>query len=691
LRNNKDFGLNIITEVLEAKNDEEDDNDDTSTKIHADIYTDNAIILQSILECSKKIGTESFTDESITEYLVKPDESRCKVFEDMYSGYNEKTNIGSRITKNLPTVNELLMKLEYLELIAPVQCTSKTNVQPKQYQFTKLGKIIGLLLLYEQGKINDNKELFNPLIDFYSPIDNSWSAFYIIFLKKCINIPKVFERAILFHIESLKNADSNKDVSIEQLTKVPIILNEEYWQVFNESLNELKKKSPDKYNLLLYALLLLVEEEQESNCANFKGFEKARSTIRCFTDHVTVEGYCNLCKHYSHIGVNVMDYLNSYIYSDPDNRHKHLNMICPACKSGPLYFETIKVRTISGNPILDKKNSRKKFKLLISEDNVKIHQTIFNDSNRSKRYQAILRFLLNKSSEFFTTTDLMNHLLEREPEIFGVNKETKSKPSNNYYYQFESYLGTLATCGLVVSKKIQNSKNKSSMVDAYQLSNTAGKTFALLSKWQSSGNNKKLYDEIYQCWRSSFDDPPISSLDLFCKKYLYKCKKQRFFDVFIQSYNKYLNNNYDIYNNVGIFTKVILSKFDDSNKENKENVLKNEKLWTLWLETYLKLDKDSEDLLLTHLQIHLTRKIEKRIHDLGKYEIERYRHKNESNQLTIEATCLNCTGEYIYMTVPVFVYVLISLNDNSDKTKNLFSEQIKCIKCQRHDFDFIRV
>jgi hypothetical protein len=78
--------------------------------------------------------------------------------------------------------------------------------------------------LYEKGKIKNNKELLNPLIDFYSSMSNSWSTFYIIFLRKCIDIPKVFKMAISFHIKSLKNADSNKDLSIEQLTKVPVIL-----------------------------------------------------------------------------------------------------------------------------------------------------------------------------------------------------------------------------------------------------------------------------------------------------------------------------------------------------------------------------------------------------------------------------------------------------------------------------------
>ncbi len=51
-----------------------------------------------------------------------------------------------------------------------------------------------------------------------------------------------------------------------------------------------------------------------------------------------------------------------------------------------------------------------------------------------------------------------------------------------------------------------------------------------------------------------------------------------------------LNNNHHTYNNVDIFTYILLSKFDDWNNGNKENRLKNEKLWTLWLETYLKLD-----------------------------------------------------------------------------------------------------
>ncbi len=69
----KDFGLNIITEVIDIKKDGEDNEIDISTKIHGDRYSDDALILQSILEYSKKTGiSEPFTNLSITEYLVQP-------------------------------------------------------------------------------------------------------------------------------------------------------------------------------------------------------------------------------------------------------------------------------------------------------------------------------------------------------------------------------------------------------------------------------------------------------------------------------------------------------------------------------------------------------------------------------------------------------------------------------------------
>ncbi len=96
-------------------------------------------------------------------------------------------------------------------------------------------------------------------------------------------------------------------------------------------------------------------------------------------------------------------------------------------------------------------------------------------------------------------------------------------------------------------------------------------------------------------------------------------------------------------------------------------------------------------LLLTHIQIHLTRRIGRKIHNLGDYEIERYIHKNESNQLTIEAKCLNCNSEYLYLTVPVIIYIQFSFGCNSDKIKNVFSERIVCEKCKKNNFDFIMV
>jgi hypothetical protein len=115
-----------------------------------------------------------------------------------YHILDQQSYIVWRIKENLDRINDALRKLECLELIISEQCNSKTDIQLQQYTFTRLGRIKGLLLLYEKGKIKDSKEFLNSLIDFYLSMNNSWSTFYIIFLRKCIIFLKFLKWQYLF-------------------------------------------------------------------------------------------------------------------------------------------------------------------------------------------------------------------------------------------------------------------------------------------------------------------------------------------------------------------------------------------------------------------------------------------------------------------------------------------------------------
>ncbi len=101
--------------------------------------------------------------------------------------------------------------------------------------------------------------------------------------------------------------------------------------------------------------------------------------------------------------------------------------------------------------------------------------------------------------------------------------------------QFQSYLNDLNFCQLIESEQVPSENNDFLMIDAYRLS-VSGITLALISKAQNNDNNSNFHDEIYPWWKKHFDEHSSSSLDLFCKNYLYECKEQGLFDVFVQAF-----------------------------------------------------------------------------------------------------------------------------------------------------------
>lgn len=122
--------------------------------------------------------TDTFTSQKLTEYfVVKPSKKKCKIFLDLYSGDKSKTKNNSRVGENIDLVTENIEKMLYLKLIEKGFDDQKESF----YKYTKLGRTIALLLLYEEDKQKYRNDLFIQTIDFYGSIHQSYAQFLNIF------------------------------------------------------------------------------------------------------------------------------------------------------------------------------------------------------------------------------------------------------------------------------------------------------------------------------------------------------------------------------------------------------------------------------------------------------------------------------------------------------------------------------
>ena len=260
-----------------------------------------------------------------------------------------------------------------------------------------------------------------------------------------------------------------------------------------------------------------------------------------------------------------------------------------------------------------------------------------------------------------------------------IQQKESQKYINKYNNQFDGYLNGLKILGLVVFKPVKaNTLNL--MIEEYQLSRL-GSNVALISKAQSEQCNDKTCDEIYNEWILYFEDHPFS-LDIFCKKYFHSCKESKLFNEFVKHYIDYFLYSKDVYSSADFFTRLILSRPEDSE-------LKNEKLMDLWKDSMMSLDAHNGELFFNHIRTHLNTLIERKVHDFAKYEDKRYRNRDKFNMVVIEGTCENCVNEYTYFTVPTIIYVMYLFYGKSHAALYSYTKNIQCQRCRNHKFDFV--
>ena len=532
------FGFDIITEkITDPKFDKKAHEAGLTTRQDNIQYFDDASILQSILEYSINFGTENyFKSRDLSKlHLLK----NCVYYIKLYGKYKlkDKTKLDARVESMNPRVIPLLFKLIHLKLIEFEFYETDNHQVSEKYQFTKLGRLIGLLISYKKDKNKISKDLYNHILDFYDSMDHSLAKLCSIFFRKSYNSP-IYDKMIDLLVDLLDNADNDKDLFINQVKKFTPILNKESWNMLYDSFSEFDKKDPLKYEILFYNFKIYLEEIQKIKSKRLKEFEEFQFSLISEPFIVALDGYCHKCNHFSLYGIGLINYFRLCANIDSDNIHliraKCLN---PICNNDFLNFDFVdNVRILKEKQdVMVRKKKNIILRVSETETEIDIVGTIFektlenNFTIRSKRFQTVLAFLLDNQGKFFKISELQNAIILERDDLFNYNSsESSSNIADNFYKQFVSYVDVFKICSLVEYIKVPSETNESVMVDAYQLS-PFGKTIALIAKIQNNDFDPQIYEEIYRHWKAHFDRPPSSSLDLFCKKYLQSCKESESF------------------------------------------------------------------------------------------------------------------------------------------------------------------
>lgn len=341
LKRNEEYGFNILTEKIKPEYEDESDQDWKSKKPQYEPITNSAEIMQSILIYSIDYGTEGFfksTDLS-RNHLLK----NCNYYRELYR--NSRTNYKSRPANIDDTVVKLLSKLEYLDLVDSKPFEPKSKQVSKEYRFTKLGRMIGLLLSCNNDKIVNNpkfEKTYSGINQYYESLNTSHSKFLLIFFKFCKK-EKIYDDAILFRlIDILLKAPNNKEYFLNQINFLDVFYRNsiQMWNIFKKSLSELRQINNKEYEMFTYNFKLAIEAVQESKCINQSVFEMGRYHKFKDIDQVVIEGRCNQCGEYLNGSMNIWEYLKGYVISSVSKTYIS-NTLCEKCNNGYIDFQII--------------------------------------------------------------------------------------------------------------------------------------------------------------------------------------------------------------------------------------------------------------------------------------------------------------------------------------------------------------
>lgn len=306
---NIEFGFNILTEGIKSNEDGVSSEYAQDTINQNKPYTDDAIILQSILEYSIKIGTgKYFASRELSQVHLH---DNCRYYKDLY--WRSRTRKGARIEHMNKKVVESLKKLVYLELVDYKPYESANKQQTEKYAFTEFGRLIALILFY----INNNKigldtyeAIFSQMCSFYKTMSHAHARLCLIFFYGCC-FEKKLHIVIYYLARLLENASDDKHTFLNQVRFLNLVFRDlDMWEIYKTSLNILWECDPHKYSIVLYNLKLTVEEVHEFKSRHLREFERVRPKKIQDVDESVIEGGCDTCGGFVIASMNTISYLN---------------------------------------------------------------------------------------------------------------------------------------------------------------------------------------------------------------------------------------------------------------------------------------------------------------------------------------------------------------------------------------------
>jgi hypothetical protein len=333
-----EFGFNILTEHIKSNKDEDSPGYTQDTTNQNKPFTDDAIILQSILEYGITFGTERyFTSRELSQTHLL---DKCRYYRNLYQGSN--CNKGARIEHMNKRVVESLKKLVYLELVNSEQYESTNKRMTEKYAFTEFGRLIGLILFYINSNtigLDTYEAIFSQMCSFYKTMSHAHARLCLIFFYGCYFENKL-HIVIYYVVRLLEDATDDKHSFLNQVRFLNIIFRDlDMWEIYKTSLNILRECDPHKHLIVLYNLKLTIEEIHEFKSRHLREFEIGRLQKIQDIDESVIEGGCNSCGGFVIVSMNTISYLESYITSVVSGKYV-FDIKCNSCGNDYLDFQS---------------------------------------------------------------------------------------------------------------------------------------------------------------------------------------------------------------------------------------------------------------------------------------------------------------------------------------------------------------
>jgi hypothetical protein len=309
-------------------------NHETSEK-QIPIYSQNAILYQSILKYSITFGTREYFDmDNIAEkHLLKT----SSIYQNYYKDSNTRTNVSNRITKVKSDIKPLLENLIFLELLESKD-SNKLDTDGEKvflYKFTEYGRLIGLIIRSDENLIDPSiyNEIIKQFAAFRKTKKDSASLFFSILFSKINdwNFAKLFVEDLKMII---KDPDFDDQLKLLEKANNDIIRHamsfSKFYNYFEESLNELEKIDRRRYEMFMHKFKRIFERFQEIKCYNNEIFERERMECRNQFSFVVVEGNCDFCDNLIYEKMRLIRFLQIVFRESQDK--------CPVCCQGYLDY-----------------------------------------------------------------------------------------------------------------------------------------------------------------------------------------------------------------------------------------------------------------------------------------------------------------------------------------------------------------